>query len=351
MLPSPSPAMAPPPPPPTATKYFWGDSPEPDEYYASLGLRHAEAYFQSPCGRLFTHSFHPLSAASDGDVKGVVFMSHGYGSDSSWMFQNIAISYARWGYAVFCADLLGHGRSDGVRGYLGDTEAVARAALSFFLSVRRSGAYASLPAFLFGESMGGATTLLAYLRSPPDAGWAGIILSAPLLVFPDDMYPSRVRLFLYGLLFGLADTWAVMPDKRMVGRSIRDPAKLRVIASNPRLYRGSPRVGTMRELARVTALLRESFGEVAAPFLVVHGTDDGVTSPEGSRMLYERAASEDKSLILYDGMYHSLIQGESDENRDRVLADMRAWIDERVRRYGAGAGAAAADGHAEAPAA
>uniref|UniRef100_A0A0D3F290 Serine aminopeptidase S33 domain-containing protein n=1 Tax=Oryza barthii TaxID=65489 RepID=A0A0D3F290_9ORYZ len=200
--------MAPPPQPPTATKYFWGDSPEPDEYYASLGLRHAEAYFQSPCGRLFTHSFHPLSAASDGDVKGVVFMSHGYGSDSSWMFQNIAISYARWGYAVFCADLLGHGRSDG-----------------------------------------------------------------------------------------------------------------------------------------------ESFGEVAAPFLVVHGTDDGVTSPEGSRMLYERAASEDKSLILYDGMYHSLIQGESDENRDRVLADMRAWIDERVRRYGAAAGAAAADGHAEAPAA
>ncbi|EAZ22175.1 hypothetical protein OsJ_05837 [Oryza sativa Japonica Group] len=290
--------MAPPPPPPTATKYFWGDSPEPDEYYASLGLRHAEAYFQSPCGRLFTHSFHPLSAASDGDVKGVVFMSHGYGSDSSWMFQNIAISYARWGYAVFCADLLGHGRSDGVRGYLGDTEAVARAALSFFLSVRRSGAYASLPAFLFGESW----------AAPPPCSPTSAPRPTP------------------------ADTWAVMPDKRMVGRSIRDPAKLRVIASNPRLYRGSPRVGTMRELARVTALLRESFGEVAAPFLVVHGTDDGVTSPEGSRMLYERPASEDKSLILYDGMYQSVIQGESDENRDRVLADMRAWIDERVRR-------------------
>ncbi|KAL5207774.1 hypothetical protein ABZP36_032209 [Zizania latifolia] len=330
----PAPAMAPPP----ATKYFWGDCPEPNEYYASLGLRHAEGYFQSPCGRLFTHSFHPISAAHDGDVKGVVFMSHGYGSDTSWMFQTIAINYARWGYAVFCADLLGHGRSEGVHGYLGDMEAVAKAALSFFLSVRKSDTYSALPAFLFGESMGGAATLLVYLRSPADAGWTGIILSAPLFIIPDDMYPSRARLFLYGLLFGLADTWAVLPDKKMVGKSIRDPEKLKVIASNPRLYRGPPRVGTMRELARVTELLRESFGEVTAPFLAVHGTDDGVTAPEGSQMLYERAPSEDKSLILYDGMYHSLIQGESDENRDRVLADMRAWIDERIRRYAAASG-------------
>ena len=319
-------------------KYFWGDSLEPDEYYASLGVRHTESYYQSPCGRVFTHSFHPLTAACDGDVKGVVFMTHGFGNDSSWLFQTIAISYAQWGYAVFCADLLGHGRSDGIRGYLGDMESVARASLCFFLSVRKAPVYASLPAFLFGESMGGAATLLMYLRSPPDAGWTGLIFSAPLFLIPDEMYPSRARLFLYGLLFGLADTWAVLPDTRMAGtggkpKSNRDTEKAKVIACNPRRYSGAQRVGTMRELARVTELLRESFGEVTAPFLAVHGTDDVVTSPEGSKMLYERAASEDKSIILYEGMHHSLLKGASDENRKRVLADMRAWIDERVRRY------------------
>jgi caffeoylshikimate esterase len=330
--------MAPPRAPPPATKYFWGDSPEPDEHYASLGLRHTESYYQSPCGRLFTHSFHPLSAAHDGDVKAVVFMTHGYGSDSSWLFQHIAISYAQWGYAVYCADLLGHGRSDGVHGYLGDMESVARASLSLFLSVRKTAAYAPLPAFLLGESMGGAATLLMYLRSPPDAGWTGLIFAAPLLLIPDELYPSRVRLFLYGLLLGLADTWAVLPDKRTGGKfkpkANRDPEKMKVIASNPRRYNGAARVGTMRELARLTELLQESFGEVTAPFLAVHGTGDVVTAPEGSKMLYERAPSEDKSIILYEGMCHELITGESDENRDRVLADLRAWIDERVRRYG-----------------
>ena len=69
-------------------------------------------------------------------------------------------------------------------------------------------------------------------------------------------------------------------------------------------------------------------------FLTVHGTSDGVMCPTLSKLLYEKAASEDKSLKLYDGMYHSLIQGELDENANLVLKDTREWIDERVERYG-----------------
>ncbi|CAL9095854.1 unnamed protein product [Musa textilis] len=320
---------------PPPTRYFWGDVPGEDEYYASQGVRNQQSYFQSPHGRLFTQSFLPVDPATGADlpVKALVFMTHGYGSDSGWLFQKIAIAYATWGYAVHCADLLGHGRSEGIRCYLGDMESLAAASLSFFLSVRRGSP--GMPAFLFGESMGCAATLLMYLRSEPGA-WTGLIFSAPLFVIPDDMKPSRLRLFLYGLLFGLADTWAAMPDNKMVGKAIKDPDRLRVIASNPRRYTGQPRVGTMRELARLCDLFQTKFGEVTAPFLTVHGTDDGVTSPEGSKTFYQRAASADKTLILYEGMYHSLIQGEPEENSSRVLADMRAWIDERVERYGGG---------------
>ena len=69
-------------------------------------------------------------------------------------------------------------------------------------------------------------------------------------------------------------------------------------------------------------------------FLTVHSTSDGVTCPTSSKLLYKKAASEDKSLKLYDGMYHSLIQGEPYKNVNLVLKDMREWIDERVKRYG-----------------
>nr|GEY72512.1 caffeoylshikimate esterase-like [Tanacetum cinerariifolium] len=56
----------------------------------------------------------------------------------------------------------------------------------------------------------------------------------------------------------------------------------------------------------------------------------------GSEMLYEKAmtAKEDKALKLYEGMYHSLISGEPDENVDIVLADMKTWIDEQTQNCG-----------------
>ncbi|KAI5325911.1 hypothetical protein L3X38_034985 [Prunus dulcis] len=94
------------------------------------------------------------------------------------------------GYAVFAADLLGHGRSDGLRCYLGDMEKVAATSLSFFLHVRRNELYLHLPAFLFGESMGGAATMLMYFQSPPDT-WTGLIFSVPLFVIPENMKPQQ----------------------------------------------------------------------------------------------------------------------------------------------------------------
>ncbi|KAJ3673367.1 hypothetical protein LUZ60_006741 [Juncus effusus] len=316
-------------------QFFWGNHPEELEFYTSKGVKHRESYFQSPHGRIFTQSFHPIDPKTGNEIwiKGVVFMTHGFGTDTGWLFQTTAITYTTWGYAVYCADLLGHGRSDGVRGYVGDFESVAGASLSFFLSVRKDHVYSDIPAFLYGESMGGAATLMMYLRSPPHV-WTGIILSAPLIIIPDEMKPSKLRLFLFGLLFGLAETWQTMADKKMVRNSVRDNDRLQLMLANPRRYTGRMRVGTMRELSRICDYLQESFAKVSVPFLVVHGTADGLAAAEGSKMMYENAKSTDKRLILYEGFYHSLIQGESEENRNRVLDDMRDWINEKTDRYG-----------------
>jgi len=114
-------------------------------------------------------------------------------------------------------------------------EKVAATSLAFFKHVRCSDPYKDLPAFLFGESMGGLVTLLMYFQSEPET-WTGLMFSAPLFVIPEDMKPSKAHLFAYGLLFGLADTWAAMPDNKMVGKAIKDPEKLKIIASNPQRY-------------------------------------------------------------------------------------------------------------------
>lgn len=68
------------------------------------------------------------------------------------------------------------------------------------------------------------------------------------------------------------------------------------------------------------------------PFLTLHGTADNLTAPEGSQALYDKASSADKTIKLYEGMYHSLIQAETDDNVELVLSDIRAWIDERSQK-------------------
>ncbi|KAI8555331.1 hypothetical protein RHMOL_Rhmol05G0166600 [Rhododendron molle] len=164
---------------------FSGDTPE-EEYYTSQGVSNTKSYFTTPHGNLVTQSFIPL----DQSVKAMVYMSHRYGSDTGWLFQKICIGYARWGYAMFAADLLGHGLSDGIRSYLGDMAKVAASSLSFFVSVRRREEYKGLPAFLFGESMKGLATMLMYFQSEADT-WTGLIFSAPLFVIPENMKPSK----------------------------------------------------------------------------------------------------------------------------------------------------------------
>ena len=69
--------------------------------------------------------------------------------------------------------------------------------------------------------------------------------------------------------------------------------------------------------------------EFNSPFLIQHGDLDRVTDPELSKSLYKEASSQDKTLRLYEGMWHALIAGEPDENVQQVQNDAIQWILER----------------------
>lgn len=63
------------------------------------------------------------------------------------------------------------------------------------------------------------------------------------------------------------------------------------------------------------------------PLLILHGKADVVTDPSVSEVLYEKASSSDKKLILYDDAYHSLLEGEPDDMILRVFGDIICWLD------------------------
>lgn len=75
--------------------------------------------------------------------------------------------------------------------------------------------------------------------------------------------------------------------------------------------------------------LEKRLKEVKIPFIVLHGEEDRVTDKSVSKQLYDVAASSDKKLVVYPGMWHGLLYGEIPENIKVVFADIIRWLDKR----------------------
>ncbi|XP_010533890.1 PREDICTED: caffeoylshikimate esterase [Tarenaya hassleriana] len=302
---------------------FWGDTPE-DEYYNLKGVIGSNSFFNSPRGlNLFTRSWLPISDPP----RALIFMVHGYGNDVSWTFQATAIFLAQMGFACFALDLEGHGRSDGVRGYVPSIDAVIGDCVSFFDSIKRDPKFQGLPRFLHGESMGGAMCLLIHFADT--LGFEGAVLVAPMCKISDKVRPRWPIDQILILMSRFLPTWAIVPTEDLLEKSIKVEEKKPIAAKNPMRYRGKPRLGTVMELLRVTDYLGEKLKDVSIPFIVLHGSADVVTDPEVSRALYEEAKSKDKTLKIYEGMLHSMLFGEPDENIAIVRNDIVGWLNDR----------------------
>jgi acylglycerol lipase len=83
---------------------------------------------------------------------------------------------------------------------------------------------------------------------------------------------------------------------------------------------------TVAELVRADERLKREFPLITLPVLILHGTADKVTKPGGSQLFYDTAGSKDKTLKLYDGYYHDLL---NDIGKEKVMADITEWINSR----------------------
>ena len=78
---------------------------------------------------------------------------------------------------------------------------------------------------------------------------------------------------------------------------------------------------TVAEMVRADERLKRDFPQFKLPLLIIHGTKDTVTRPEGSQEFYDRAGSTDKTLKLYEGYFHDPL---NDIGKEAVMADIRA---------------------------
>jgi alpha-beta hydrolase superfamily lysophospholipase len=107
----------------------------------------------------------------------------------------------------------------------------------------------------------------------------------------------------------------------------RDPKVVQAMNDDPLIAHETQPTQTLAEMVRADERLKRDFPKIALPVLIIHGTADGATKPSGSQHFYDAAGSRDKTLKLYQGHFHDLL---NDVDKEVVMADILRWIDARV---------------------
>ncbi|KAK9282592.1 hypothetical protein L1049_010809 [Liquidambar formosana] len=261
--------------------------------------------------------------------------------ESSWFVQLTAVHFTKAGFATCAIDHQGHGFSEGLVAHIPDIDPVVDDCISFFNSFRELHG-PSLPSFLYGESLGGAIALLITLRRDGSRPWDGLVLSGAMCGVSAKFKPPWPLEHFLPLVAAVVPTWRVIPTRSFPEVSYKEEWKRRLAKASPRRPLQRPRAATARSNLRVCDELQARFEEVDVSFLlIVHGGGDVVCDPASVEDLYRRAASKDKTLRIYPGMWHQLV-GEPEEKVELVFGEIVEWLRTRAERaaarYGGGGG-------------
>jgi alpha-beta hydrolase superfamily lysophospholipase len=97
--------------------------------------------------------------------------------------------------------------------------------------------------------------------------------------------------------------------------------------NDPLIMGESQPAQTSKVIIDAASRLNEEFPLIKLPVLILHGTADKATNPSGSQFFYDTTGSTDKTLKLYEGHYHDLL---NDVDKEVVIADINDWINARV---------------------
>lgn len=262
--------------------------------------------------KIFTRSWHP-----EGSARAVVVIVHGFNSHSGHYLW-VGEQFAKSGLAAHALDLRGRGRSDGDRfhvdqaqDYIDDVATLVRMAKA---------EHPGLPVFLLGHSAGGVISCVYTLDHQAEID--GLICESFAHQLPA---PDLALAILKGLSHVVPNAHVLKLDNNGFSR---DPKVVEALFNDPLIENEVQPTQTIATMVRADERLQKEFSQITLPVLILHGTEDKVTLPSGSQEFYDLAGSTDKTLKLYEGHVHDLL---NDIDKEIVMADIQGWIDARIR--------------------
>lgn len=252
----------------------------------------------------------------EGEPRAAIVLVHGFNSHSGY-YESVAEQFAADGLAVFALDLRGRGRSDGERFYV-EKFADYEADLDTFVDQIKS-ELPNLPLFVLGHSAGGVVSCNYAIDN--QGKLAGLICESFAYQVPA---PDIALAVLKGVSHLLPHTHVLKLKNEDFSR---DPAVVLAMNGDPLIENESQPTQTVAEMVRADERLKANFAKITLPVLIIHGSADKAAKPEGSQYFYDNAGSSDKTIMIYEGGYHDLL---NDTIKVEVLGDIRNWLNERI---------------------
>jgi alpha-beta hydrolase superfamily lysophospholipase len=253
------------------------------------------------------------------NAEAAVILVHGLGEHigrySAW-----AGDLKQEGIGITGVDLPGHGYSGGRRGDIRGIEVIDE--IIGRLLVKAVKTFQDTPLFLYGHSLGGCLVLDYILRNEP--GIAGAIVTSPWLKLTKA--PARAKLLL------AAAVRRVYPGLRQpsglnAAHLSRDQGVVEKYMTDPLVHdRISVRLFHMATMAASRALAGAH--RLKIPLLLMHGSDDLICSPAGSREFASMTPMAE--LEIWNGGYHEL---HNEFFRQDVFKYITRWINTRIDRH------------------
>ena len=253
--------------------------------------------------------------------KARMIITHGLGEHSG-RYLNVINRLVPKGISIFAPDFRGHGKSDGKRGHVNSFGDYLEDLYSIFdvaIKEKKSG----IKYFLLGHSLGGLIAINYAIRRQETID--GLIISSPSLgvVVKVPAIKAVLGKAMSSLWPGLSlnnelDASKISHDEKVVAAYRNDP-----------LVHDRVTARWFTEFLSSMEKANNQASDIKVPFLMQIAGDDHLVDAAMSKSFFERVSSKDKTLHVYEGLYHEIFN-EKEEDRKLAIDDLESWIGSRI---------------------
>jgi len=246
-----------------------------------------------------------------------VLLLHGY-AEHAQRYKPLIAALCDASVRVVAPDHIGHGQSEGIRGYIPKIELAVADASKVLNSLLVS--EPPLPTFVFGHSMGGAIAVLVAAASQDLI--RGLLLSGPAL------HIANTPKFLQVLSPIPAAILPKVPFLPLKASDVsRDPDASQRYKDDPLNYVGKVRFGMGWQLIRAGKMALAAASAINRPLWLGHGERDGLAGLQGSFALLDSVKSTDKTLTVVPDARHEIL---NEPEGPKLVSEIVDWVVKRV---------------------